>query len=113
MTPENVILSENKKEITLDYGASSSIMSAEFLRVNSPSAEVKGHSPEQKKLVSGKKDVTVKSIELVGNYAIRLIFSDDHSTGIYTWRYLQDLFRGKDKVWKEYLSELEKKGLSR
>ena len=113
MTPENVILSENKKEITLDYGASSSIMSAEFLRVNSPSAEVKGHSPEQKKLVYGKKDVTVKSIELVGNYAIRLIFSDDHSTGIYTWRYLQDLFRGKDKVWKEYLSELEKKGLSR
>ena len=113
MTPENVILSENKKEITLDYGASSSIMSAEFLRVNSPSAEVKGHNSEQKKLVSGKKDVTVKSIELVGNYAIRLIFSDDHSTGIYTWRYLQDLFRGKDKVWKEYLSELEKKGLSR
>jgi len=113
MTPENVILSENKKEITLDYGDSSSIMSAEFLRVNSPSAEVKGHSAEQKKLVCGKKDVTVKSIELVGNYAIRLIFSDGHSTGIYTWRYLQDLFRGKDKVWKEYLSELEKKGLSR
>ena len=113
MTPENVILSKNKKEITLDYGASSSIMSAEFLRVNSPSAEVKGHSPGQKKLVSGKKDVTVKSIELVGNYAIRLFFSDDHSTGIYTWRYLRDLFRGKDKVWKEYLSELKKKGLSR
>ena len=113
MIPENIILSENKKELILEYGAIKSVMSAEFLRVNSPSAEVKGHSQAQKKTVSGKKAVSINSIELVGNYAIKLIFDDGHATGIYTWQYLQELFNGKDKIWKEYISELRKKGLNR
>ena len=113
MIPENIILSENKKELILEYGAIKSVMSAEFLRVNSPSAEVKGHSPAQKKTVSGKKAVSINSIELVGNYAIKLIFFFFHATGIYTWQYLQELFNGKDKIWKGYISELRKKGLNR
>ena len=113
MIPENIILSENKRELTLEYGSTKSVMSAEFLRVNSPSAEVKGHSPVQKKTVSGKKAVSINSIELVGNYAIKLIFDDGHATGIYTWQYLQELFNGKDKIWKGYISELRKKGLNR
>ena len=113
MIPENIILSENKKELTLEYRSNKSVMSAEFLRVNSPSAEVKGHSPAQKKTVSGKKDVSINSIELVGNYAIKLIFDDGHATGIYTWQYLKELFNGKDKIWKEYITELRKKGLNR
>tara|TARA_B100000575_G_C23022624_1_gene588867 strand:+ start:305 stop:649 length:345 start_codon:yes stop_codon:yes gene_type:complete len=113
MIPENIILSKNKKELTLAYGASNSVLSAEFLRVNSPSAEAKGHSSDQKKIVSGKKSVSINSIEIIGNYAIRLIFDDGHSTGIYTWQYLQDLFKEKDEIWKEYISELRKKGLNR
>ena len=113
MIPENIILSENKKELTLQYSATNSIMSAEYLRVNSPSAEVRGHSLAQKKTVSGKKSVSINSIELVGNYAIKLLFDDGHSTGIYTWQYLHELFKGKDKIWKEYISELRIKGLNR
>ena len=113
MVPENIILSENKKELTLEYDTTKSVMSAEFLRVNSPSAEVKGHSQAQKKTVSGKKAVSINSIELVGNYAIKLIFDDGHATGIYTWQYLKELFNGKDKIWKEYITELRKKGLNR
>ena len=113
MIPKNIILSENKKELTLEYEVKKSVMSAEFLRVNSPSAEVKGHSPAQKKTVSGKRGISINSIELIGNYAIKLIFDDGHSTGIYTWQYLQELFMGKDKIWKEYISELRKKGLYR
>jgi len=113
MIPKNIILSENKKELTLEYEVKKSVMSAEFLRVNSPSAEVKGHSLAQKKTVSGKRGISINSIELVGNYAIKLIFDDGHSTGIYTWQYLQELFMGKDKIWKEYISELRKKGLYR
>jgi DUF971 family protein len=86
---------------------------AELLRVMSPSAEVQGHSPSERKLVGGKRNVTIKKIETVGNYAVRLIFSDGHDTGIFTWPYLHDLAQRKDELWKTYLTEIEAAGLSR
>jgi DUF971 family protein len=86
---------------------------AEFLRVESPSAEVKGHGAGQEVTVSGKKAVRVERVEPVGNYAIRLVFSDRHATGIYTWPYLLDLGRNYEKKWNDYLARLQEKGLSR
>ncbi len=88
-------------------------LSAEFLRVVSPSAEVQGHSPSERKLVPGKRQVTIKAIEPVGNYAVRLGFSDGHNTGIYSWAYLHEIARGKDELWSAYLEELAAAGLSR
>ncbi len=91
----------------------SEVLSAELLRVTSPSAEVQGHSPSERKLVPGKREVSIREIAPVGNYAVRLVFSDGHSTGIYTWVYLYDLALTKDKVWNGYLQELAAAGLSR
>ncbi len=86
---------------------------AELLRVMSPSAEVQGHSPAERKLVSGKRDVTIQKIEPVGNYAVRLVFSDGHDTGLFTWPYLYDLAQRKTEHWDGYLKEIEAAGLSR
>lgn len=88
-------------------------LSAEFLRVLSPSAEVQGHSKEQRITVGGKKDVKIRELKGVGNYAVRIVFDDGHDTGLYTWSYLHMLSLQKDKRWGEYLAELKEKGLSR
>jgi ATP-binding protein involved in chromosome partitioning len=88
-------------------------LSAEMLRVMSPSAEVQGHSPSQRVTVGGKRNVKIKSLEPVGNYAVRIIFDDGHSTGLYSWSYLGELGREKDPRWAFYLAELEEKGLTR
>jgi ATP-binding protein involved in chromosome partitioning len=88
-------------------------LSAELLRVMSPSAEVQGHSPEQRVTVGGKRNVKIMELRPVGNYAIRIAFDDGHDTGLFTWTYLQQLGREKDKRWGQYLEELGKKGLSR
>ncbi|MGB7915159.1 MAG: DUF971 domain-containing protein [Rhodomicrobium sp.] len=88
-------------------------LSAEFLRVVSPSAEVQGHSPSERKLVPGKRNVTIRAIEPVGNYAVRLVFSDGHNTGLYSWHYLYELTRRKDDLWNRYLQELAAAGASR
>jgi len=88
-------------------------LSAELLRVLSPSAEVQGHSPEQRVTVAGKKDVAISRIEPVGNYAIRIVFDDGHETGIYTWSYLRELCDHTADRFEDYLSELAQKGLSR
>jgi DUF971 family protein len=77
---------------------------AEYLRVESPSAEVQGHRPEDKVLVTGKADVTITAIEPVGNYAIRLVFSDGHDTGIFSWDYLRLLHAKQDQFWPAYLA---------
>ncbi|MEP0233340.1 DUF971 domain-containing protein [Roseibium sp.] len=87
--------------------------SAEYLRVCSPSAEVQGHGPSQKKTVPGKSHVGIMKIEPVGNYAVRIHFDDMHNTGIFTWDYFLALANEKDKHWGGYLKELEEKGLSR
>jgi ATP-binding protein involved in chromosome partitioning len=86
---------------------------AEMLRVMSPSAEVQGHSPEQRVTVGGKRNVKIAELRPVGNYAIRIAFNDGHDTGLYTWTYLQQLGREKEKRWGTYLEELGQKGLSR
>jgi DUF971 family protein len=86
---------------------------AEYLRVVSPSAEVQGHSPAEKKTVGGKKNVTIVTVEPVGNYAVRLEFDDHHASGIYTWDYLHQLGASHEQIWRGYLEELGSKGLSR
>ena len=88
-------------------------LSAEFLRVLSPSAEVQGHSKEQRVTVGGKKNVKIRELRGVGNYAVRIVFDDGHDTGLFTWSYLHMLSLQKDKRWGEYLAELKEKGLSR
>ncbi len=86
---------------------------AELLRVYSPSAEVRGHGREQRKLQMGKKHVGIKNIEAVGNYAIKLSFDDGHDTGLYSWEYLHDLGMNQDKYWQDYLVELKAANASR
>lgn len=98
--------------ITYDDGAHFSL-SAEFLRVLSPSAEVQGHSPDQRVTVGGKRSVGFVGAEEVGNYALRLQFSDGHDSGIYTWATLYAMGRDQDSLWQAYLDELAEKGLSR
>lgn len=88
-------------------------LSAEYLRVESPSAEVRGHSPSERKTVAGKANVAVRDMAVMGNYAVRLVFDDGHDTGIYTWAYLRELGLERDRRWAAHLDELEKKGLRR
>jgi DUF971 family protein len=86
---------------------------AEYLRVESPSAEVKGHGPGQEQLVAGKRNVAISRLEPVGTYAVRVIFSDGHSTGLYTWGYLARLGREQSSIWLAYLGKLDQAGLTR
>jgi DUF971 family protein len=86
---------------------------AEFLRVNSPSAEVRGHGPGQEVLQTGKIDVKIDNLDAVGNYAIRLHFSDDHNTGIYSWEYLRELCLNQAEMWESYLLKLKQAGARR
>ena len=85
----------------------------EFLRVHSPSADVRGHGPGQAVLQVGKENVSIKDVEQVGNYAIKLIFDDGHQTGIYSWSYLYDLGVNKDHYWQEHLTALRNAGHTR
>ena len=88
-------------------------LSYEFLRVNSPSAEVRGHGPGQEVLQVGKRAVEIRALEPVGSYAVQPAFSDGHSTGIYSWEYLYELGENHEKNWAEYLAKLEKAGAER
>ena len=88
-------------------------LSAELLRVTSPSAEVQGHSEAERKTVGGKRNVTILSVDPVGNYAIRIGFDDMHSTGIYSWAFLRDLGVNAEQRFQEYLDDLQAKGLDR
>ena len=85
----------------------------EYLRVHSPSAEVRGHGPGQEVLQIGKQAVEISSMEPVGSYAVQPRFSDGHATGIYSWDYLYELGQNQDKLWKEYLAKLQAAGASR
>ncbi len=85
---------------------------AEYLRVNSPSAEVKGHGPGQEVLVSGKEQVNILAVEPVGQYAVRLVFDDGHATGLYTWPILHELGVKQEDNWRAYLQRLRDAGLS-
>jgi DUF971 family protein len=88
-------------------------LDAEYLRVESPSAEVKGHTPDQAQLVFGKRHVIISRLEPVGSYAVRIIFGDGHSTGLYTWPYLAELGRDRDHKWRDYLAKLASSGKTR
>jgi DUF971 family protein len=88
-------------------------LDAEYLRVESPSAEVKGHGPGQEQLVWGKRKVKISRLEPVGSYAVRIVFDDGHSTGLYTWPYLLKLGREHDAIWQAYLDKLAAAGFGR
>jgi len=98
--------------VSFDDGQAFSL-SAELLRVTSPSAEVQGHSEAQRKTVGGKRNVTILSVDPVGNYAVRLGFDDMHSTGIYSWAFLRDLGLNAGRRFQDYLDDLQAKGLDR
>ena len=107
-------LDKEKRILTVSYDDGQSFaLPAELLRVLSPSAEVQGHSPDQRITVPGKKNVGIARIEPVGNYAVRIVFTDGHDTGLYVWEYLRELGEQKDERWQEYLKELAAKRLSR
>ena len=99
-------------EIAFDDGQRFSLP-CEYLRVFSPSAEVRGHGPGQEVLQVGKRNVEIKEIEPVGNYAVKLSFSDGHDTGLYSWDYLHELGEKQESSWKSYLARLEQAGASR
>lgn len=112
--PEELRLRDGGRclEVRFDNGEIHAL-DAEYLRVESPSAEVKGHGPGQEQLVSGKRNVTVARLEPVGTYAVRIIFSDGHSTGLYTWSYLAKLGREREMIWAAYLEKLAAAGRPR
>jgi DUF971 family protein len=112
--PKELRVSQDRKTLTITFPDHHPFeLSAEFLRVVSPSAEVQGHSPEQRVTVPGKRNVAILKIEPVGNYAVRITFDDFHDTGIFTWNYLHQLGHEKEERWDAYLAELSEKGLSR
>ena len=103
---------ERVLELRFDDGVHVTL-SAELLRVESPSAEVQGHGPSQKTIVPGKRHVAITGVEPVGHYAVRLVFDDGHDTGLYSWTYLHELAARQDELWRGYLAALEARGLSR
>lgn len=112
--PTELRLSPDKRTLTVAFeNGDSFALEAEYLRVMSPSAEVRGHTPDQKKTVAGKRTVAILAIDPIGNYAVKLRFDDMHDTGIYGWDFLHDLGAQRERHWKEYLAELAAKRLSR
>lgn len=114
MTPTTVKLHRSDGSLTLGYADGSTFrLTGEYLRVFSPSAEVKGHGPGQEVLQYGKKGVRIVSLEPAGNYALRLVFDDQHDSGIYAWDYLRSLCVDYQRNWQNYLDRLRKAGKSR
>jgi DUF971 family protein len=112
--PTELRLSKDKRTLTVVFeGGDSFALPAEYLRVKSPSAEVQGHSAEERKTVPGKRNVAILRVDPVGNYAVRLTFDDMHSTGIFAWDYLRQLGLNQPQYWQDYLDELAAKGLTR
>ena len=112
--PSELRLHKDRKTLTVTFdGGESFDLPAEYLRVKSPSAEVQGHSAEERKTVPGKRDVGIIEVLPVGNYAVRLVFDDMHSTGIFGWDYLLELGRNYAAYWQDYLDELAAKNLTR
>jgi DUF971 family protein len=112
--PTELRLDKARTSLTVVFDAGEQFeLPAEYLRVKSPSAEVQGHSPDERKTVPGKRNVAILDVVPVGNYAVRLMFDDMHSTGIYSWAYLLELGRKREAYWQDYLDELAAKGLTR
>jgi len=112
--PVEIRLNEGGRRLEADFDDGVRfVLPAEYLRVESPSAEVQGHAPSQKKLVAGRRHVGIMGIEPVGHYAVRLLFDDLHDTGIYSWEYLYELGQQHTARWQAYLDSLAQRGLSR
>ena len=112
--PTELRVSKDRRTLSVSFAGEAPLaLPAEMLRVLSPSAEVQGHSPEQRVTVPGKRDVAIQGVEPVGNYAVRITFDDRHDTGIFTWEYFRTLGREQDRLWNDYLADLAAKGLSR
>lgn len=112
--PSGLVVHTQSRALELQYADGSKyLISFELLRVESPSAEVKGHGPGQETLQVGKQDVGLTQLDPVGNYAVRPVFSDGHDTGIYSWDYLYDLAVNQDSRWQSYLDKLQSAGASR
>jgi DUF971 family protein len=112
--PTQVRLAKDKRNLAITYDDGSHFdLPAEYLRVMSPSAEVQGHSADERVTVAGKHEVMIIGVEPVGHYAVRLVFDDLHETGLFTWDYLHELGRDHGLRWPAYLAELAAKGLTR
>jgi DUF971 family protein len=112
--PSELRLHKDRKTLTVAFeGGTIFQLPAEYLRVKSPSAEVQGHSEEERKTVAGKRDAMILEVVPIGNYAVRLVFDDMHSTGIFSWNYLHELGQNYTDYWRDYLDELAAKNLSR
>ena len=112
--PSEIKLHKKSRRLELIYADGESFsLDFEFLRVYTPSAEARGHGPGQETLQTGKREVAIEGVEPVGTYALRLIFSDGHDSGLYSWDLLYNLGKHHDELWQEYLKQIEKQGLSR
>lgn len=111
--PTKIQYKKASKTLVLSYQDQEFQLTAEFLRVHSPSAEVRGHGPQEAILQVEKKDVAITAIEPVGNYALKISYDDGHDSGLYTWDYLKDLAENLDKYWEKYLAELKAAGAQR
>ena len=112
--PIEIRVKEKEKLLEIDFDDGKSFsLPAELLRVESPSADVQGHGPGQKKTVAGRRHVGIIGVEQVGNYAVKIKFDDMHDTGIFSWDTLYDFGEYQVELWEAYLAELKKKGLSR
>jgi DUF971 family protein len=111
--PQNIIVHQQSKVLELAYENKTYQLPFEFLRVWSPSAEVRGHGVGQETLQTGKRDVLINTIEQVGHYAIKPVFSDGHDSGIFSWDYLYDMCINQEEMWQDYLDRIEQAGASR
>jgi DUF971 family protein len=112
--PVEIRLRKDRRSLQVSFDDGTAFdLPAELLRVTSPSAEVQGHSEAQRKTVGGKRNVTILSVDAVGNYAVRLGFDDMHTTGIYSWAFLRDLGANAERRFQDYLDDLQAKGLDR
>jgi len=112
--PTDIKLHKRSRRLELVFSdGTSGTLTAELLRVHSPSAEVTGHRAGEGVLVTGKENVGIKAVEPVGRYAVRLVFDDGHDTGLYTWPILYELCRDQDAKWRRYLERLAEAGISR
>ena len=113
-SPSNIVLHTASRVLEIDFDDGASFrLPFEFLRVYSPSAEVRGHGAGQETLQVGKREVTIDELHAVGHYAIKPVFSDGHDSGIYAWDYLYELGTDQDRLWSDYLARLEAAGASR
>ena len=113
-TPTEIRLKRAEKRLDVDFDDGSRFaFPAEFLRVESPSAEVQGHGPAERRTVPGKRNVGIAALEPVGHYAVRILFDDGHDSGIFSWEYFHTLGREQARRWQDYLAALRAQGLSR